>query len=51
MMSVKPDKKTGSHGLALRGTGIAVPVPPDTAAVAAELLFYMERTEGWEECV
>lgn len=51
VMSVKPDKKTGSHGLALRGTGIAVPVPPDTTAVSVELLFYMERTEAWEEVI
>ena len=51
VMSVKPDKKTGSHGLALRGTDIAVPVPPDTTAVSVELLFYMERTEAWEEVI
>ena len=51
VMWEKPDKKTGSHGLALRGTGIAVPVPPDTAAVSVELLLYMEKTEAWEECV
>jgi len=51
MMLLKPDKKTGVHGLPLKGYAIASPFPPDTTSVSAELLFYMEKTEAWEEWV
>lgn len=51
MMRLKPDKKTGIHGLPLQGYAIDVPFSPDTTTVAVELLFYMEKPETWEECV
>lgn len=51
VMQWKPDKKTGIHGLPLKGCAIDVPFPPDTTAVAAEMLFYMEIKEPWEERV
>ena len=51
MMRLKPDKKTGIHGLPLKGYGMNTPVSSDTTAVSAELLFYMEMVEAWEECV
>ncbi len=51
MMRLNPDQKTGIHGLPLKGAVISTPFPQGTAAVSAELLFYMEKTEAWEECV
>ena len=51
MMRLKPDKKTGLHGLPLKGYAITTPFSPDTSTVEVELLFYMEKTEAWEECV
>lgn len=51
MMLLKPDKKTGIHGLPLKGCVLDTPFTPDITAVSAELLFYMEKTEAWEECV
>lgn len=51
VMRLKPDKKTGIHGLPLKGYAIDTPFTPDTTAVSVELLFYMEKTEAWEECV
>lgn len=51
MMRIKPDKKTGTHGLPLKGYAIDTPFPPDTTAASIELLFYMEKTQAWEECV
>ena len=51
MMRLKPDKKTGIHGLPLKGYAIDTPFSPDTTAVSVELLFYLEKTEAWEECV
>ncbi|MCM1221687.1 MAG: hypothetical protein NC548_45150 [Lachnospiraceae bacterium] len=48
MMRLKPDKKTGIHGLPLKGYGMNTPVSPDVAAVSVELLFYMEMAEAWE---
>lgn len=51
MMRLKPDKKTGVHGLPLKGYVIDTPFTSDTTAISAELLFYMEKTEAWEECI
>ncbi|MCM1047201.1 MAG: hypothetical protein NC433_02100 [Clostridiales bacterium] len=51
MMRLKPDKKKGTHGMLLKGYAVATPFPPDTTTASVELLFYMEKTEGWEECV
>lgn len=51
MMRLNPDQKTGNHGLPLKGAVISTPVPADTTAVSAELLYYMEKTEAWEEIV
>lgn len=51
MMRLKPDKKTGIHGLPLTGCVINAPFSPDTTAVSVELLFYLEKTEAWEECI
>ena len=51
LLSVKPNQETGSHGLPLKGYGMSFPVPADTTTVPAELLFYMERAEVWEERV
>lgn len=51
VMRLKPDKKIGIHGLPLKGYAIDTPFTPDTTAVSVELLFYMEKTEAWEECV
>lgn len=51
VMLLKPDKKTGSHGLPLKGAVIDVPFSPGTTAVPIELLFYMEKTEAWEEWI
>lgn len=51
MMLFKPDRKTGVHGLPLKGNAICTPFAPDTTAVPAELLFYMEKIEAWEEYV
>ncbi len=51
MMRYKPDKKTGTHGLPLKGYAIDTPFSPDTTTIPAELLFYMEITEAWEEYI
>lgn len=51
VMMWKPDRKTGMHGLPLKGGVINMPFSPDTTTVAAELLFYMEMTQEWEERV
>lgn len=51
MMRLKPDHKTGTHGLPMKGYAIDTPFSPDTSAVPVELLFYMEKTEAWEEQV
>lgn len=51
LMRLKPDKKTGIHGLPLKGYVIDTPFAPDTTAVSVELLFYMEKTQAWEEYV
>lgn len=51
MMRLKPDKKTGIHGLPLKGYAIDTPFAKDTTKVSVELLFYMEKTAAWEECV
>jgi len=51
IMLLKPDKKTGIHGLPLKGCSISVPFSPDTTTVPVELLFYTEKTEAWEEYV
>ncbi len=51
VMRWTPDQQTGIHGLPLKGGTIDVPFSPDTTTIAAELLFYMEMTEEWEERV
>lgn len=51
LMHFKPDKKTGIHGLPLKGSVIQTPVSPDTSKVPAELFYYMEIMKEWEERV
>lgn len=51
VMSLKPDKKTGPHGLPLKGCAIQTPVSPDTAKMPAELFLYLEKIPEWEETV
>ena len=48
-MRLKPDQEIGDHGLILRGCVLETPVPPDTQTIAAELLFYHDPKEAWEE--
>lgn len=49
MMRLKPDQKTGSHGLPLKGHVIQTVVSPDTVKVPAELFLYFEKTPEWVE--
>lgn len=51
MMRLKPDKETGTHGLALKGCMIQTPFSPDTTVVPAELFHYYEKVEAWTETV
>lgn len=51
LMHMKPDQKTGIHGLPLRGCVIQTPVSPDTVKIPAELFCYYEKIEAWEESV
>ena len=51
VMSLKPDKETGIHGLPLKGCAIQTPVSPDTAKMPAELFLYLEKLPEWEETV
>ena len=48
-MRLKPDKKTGIHGLPLRGCALQTPVSPDTTKIPAELFSYLEKIPEWEE--
>lgn len=49
LMRLKPDKKTGTHGLPLRGAVIDTPFAPDTVKIPAELFLYYEKPVDWEE--
>lgn len=49
IMLLKPDKKTGAHGLKLRGAVIQTPVTGETTEFAAELFCYMVTTPEQEE--
>lgn len=49
IMLLKPDKKTGVHGLKLRGAVIQTPVTGETTELAAELFCYMVTTPEQEE--
>lgn len=51
MLLLKPDKKTGTHGLLLKGCVIQTPFPPDTTKIPAELFLYYERIDEWTEMV
>lgn len=49
IMMLKPEEKTGAHGLKLRGTVIQTPVADGTKELAAELFCYMVTTPEQEE--
>lgn len=51
LMSLKPDQKTGSHGLPLKGAVIDTALSPDTVRIPAELFLYYEKPTTWEEQV
>lgn len=51
LMRLKPDKKTGTHKLPLKGCVISTPVAPDTAKIPAELFLYFEKVDAWTETV
>lgn len=51
IMHLKPDQKTGTHGLPLKGCVMQTPVSPDTIKIPAELFLYYEKVEEWEEQV
>lgn len=49
LMRLKPDQKTGTHGLPLKGHVIQTVVSPDTVKVPAELFLYFEKSSEWVE--
>lgn len=51
LMRLKPDKKTGTHGLPLKGCVMQTPLPPDTMKIPAELFLYHEKMDAWTETV
>ncbi|MCM1283362.1 MAG: hypothetical protein NC180_07020 [Muribaculaceae bacterium] len=52
VVRLQPDKKTGVHGLPLKGCALdGMPVTAETTKIPAELLFYYEKKEAWEEYV
>ena len=51
MMRLKPDQKTGTHELPLKGCAIQTPVPPDTIKIPAELFLYHKRVDEWTETI
>lgn len=51
LMRLKPDQKTGTHNLPLKGYVIQTPFPPDTAKISAELFLYFEKAKEWTETV
>ena len=51
IMHLKPDQKTGTHGLPLKGCVMQTPVSPDTVKIPAELFLYYEKVEEWTERV
>lgn len=51
LMRLKSDKKTGTHGLPLKGCAIQTAVSPDTTKILAELFLYMEKIDAWEETI
>lgn len=50
-MSLKPDQKTGTHQLPLKGCVVQTAVPPDTSKIPAELFCYFEKPAPWEETI
>lgn len=51
LMTLKPDQKTGTHNLPLKGCVVQTAVSPDTAKIPAELFCYYEKAKAWEETV
>lgn len=51
LMRLKPDKKTGTHNLSLKGSVIQTAVAPDTVKIPAEIFSYSEKIAAWEETV
>lgn len=51
LMHLKPDKKTGTHGLPLKGCAIQTPVTPDTETIPGELFSYYEQFPEWTETI
>jgi len=51
LMHLKPDKKTGTHNLPLKGTVIQTPFPADTIKVSAEVFAYTETVPEGEEYI
>lgn len=49
ILRTKPDQELGTHGLPLKSCVINTPVSPDTIKIPAELFFYYERKDAWEE--
>lgn len=49
IMLLKPEEKTGAHGLKLRGAVIQTPVTGETTELTAELFCYMVTTPEQEE--
>lgn len=51
LMRLKPDRKTGTHGLTLKGAVIQTAVSHDTVKIPAELFLYYEKNDEWTETV
>ena len=51
LMRLKPDRKTGIHGLPLKGDVIQTVVSPNTVKIPAELFLYYEKNDEWTESV
>jgi len=49
ILRTKPDQELGTHGLPLKSCVIDTPVSPGTIKIPAELFFYYERKDAWEE--
>lgn len=48
-MGLKPDNEIGTHHLFLKGCTIQTAVSPNITEIPAELFFYFEKVEEWEE--
>lgn len=51
LMRLKPDRKTGTHSLPLKGAVMQTAVFPDTVKIPAELFLYYEKKDEWMETV